>query len=140
MVFFRANLTEIKRLYNSDNKIHKNTSPNNTLTTTTTTNSTENENDLGGFTLLASAGAEYPEDVFVAIINSRNFKDVLEEDLQLFTSLIELDVSDNELPFHKFGVLSALQALRISCNHIKSLELPFSAILKLTFSVGLGSL
>lgn len=77
---------------------------------------------LDGFLLLEATNMSFPDDGRQAMLSGRGFTGVEDADLAFFTGLLYLDVSENFLELHVFGVLPRLQELRLACNRISSIE------------------
>ena len=77
---------------------------------------------LDGFMLLEACGMALPDDARQASLPDRSIGAVVEEDLQFFTGLLVLDVSENHLALAPFGTLPRLKELRIACNSIHTIE------------------
>ncbi len=73
---------------------------------------------LNGFMLLDASGVGLPEDSMAAALVEKGLVDVNEEDMQFFTGLEYLDVSENNLNIAAFQNLSSLVELRLACNNI----------------------
>lgn len=69
------------------------------------------------------ASVENPSEVFALNLSKCELEFIIEEDLELFSNLQTLDVSENALPFAKLGHLPSLKKLNFSCNGLKSLDL-----------------
>jgi len=95
---------------------------------------------LDGFALLQATGMTLPDDGRTITLPERNFKAVVGEDLTFFTGLVYLDLSENFLPLEPFGVLPALEELRLACNNIHEIgDIPpnqghFERLLRLDLS------
>lgn len=76
---------------------------------------------LDGFLLLEATNMSFPDDGRQAVLSGRGFTGVEDTDLAFFTGLLYLDVSDNFLSLHVFGILPRLKELRLACNRISSI-------------------
>ncbi|OQR93312.1 hypothetical protein THRCLA_08473 [Thraustotheca clavata] len=71
---------------------------------------------LDGFLLLDTCRVEFPEEASRADVNGTNITSVIADDLQYFTNLSCLDMSDNQAPFEPLGALPVLKELDFQCN------------------------
>ncbi|OQR97127.1 hypothetical protein ACHHYP_12695 [Achlya hypogyna] len=71
---------------------------------------------LDGFLLLDTCRVEFPEEASRADVNGHNITAVVADDLQYFTNLLFLDMSDNQAPLEPLGALPALKELDFQCN------------------------
>jgi Leucine-rich repeat (LRR) protein len=75
-------------------------------------------NSLDGFTLLEASGMGFPDEVTNVTVSDKGYQTVVEDDLNFFTELIYLDVSENVLDFEPFSFLPKIEELRLACNNI----------------------
>lgn len=77
---------------------------------------------LDGFLLLSTAGCEDPAAVEAMTLQATLLVGTVPEDLEYFSSLVFLDVSENQLRLEGLLSLPALETLHLACNRIDSLE------------------
>lgn len=76
---------------------------------------------LDGFLLLSACGVEEPEEVTQVSLQSSQLAGSIAEDLQYFTRLTSLDMSDNQLRLGDVLSFPALETVHLVCNGIHSL-------------------
>lgn len=78
-------------------------------------------NPLDRFCLLAAGGADKPEEVKQAQLESHNISFVIQDDLSQFTALTYLDLGDNNVHLEDLLALTALKELHLPCNGLTSI-------------------
>ncbi|CBZ29414.1 conserved hypothetical protein [Leishmania mexicana MHOM/GT/2001/U1103] len=76
---------------------------------------------LDGFLLLSACEAEDPEEVTHVVLQSSQLSSSIAEDLQYFTHLTTVDLSDNLLRLGHVLPLPGLEVVHLVCNNIFSL-------------------
>jgi len=94
---------------------------------------------LDGFLLLEASGARHPRNATAARLVGKKLRSIERGDLELFTRLSTLDVSDNNLEdVAGFSVIGSLQELRMAGNKVQDIlwkcEVPFRSLLVLDLS------
>ncbi|KAK7199634.1 Leucine Rich repeat/Leucine rich repeat/Leucine Rich Repeat [Novymonas esmeraldas] len=80
---------------------------------------------LDGFLMLSACGADEPEEVSAVALQSSQLSSSVAEDLQYFTHLTSLDLSDNRLRLGHVLSLPRVEEVHLVCNSIASLaEVP----------------
>ncbi|KAG5470424.1 hypothetical protein LSCM1_01668 [Leishmania martiniquensis] len=77
---------------------------------------------LDGFLLLCACNAEDPEEMTQVALQSSQLSSSVAEDLQYFTHLTSLDMSDNRLRLGHVLPFPGLEVVHLVCNNIASLE------------------
>ncbi|EQC41249.1 hypothetical protein SDRG_01224 [Saprolegnia diclina VS20] len=77
---------------------------------------------LDGFLLLDTCRVEFPEEASRADVNGLNITAVVSDDLQYFTNLLFLDMSDNQAPLEPLGAFPVLKELDFQCNALHKID------------------
>lgn len=90
-------------------------------------NNQENEDEqqrreLDGFFLLEATGMGFPEDAQQAMLADRKLVAVNEDDMNYFTEMLYIDASENALELAPFGAFPKLRELKLTCNHITTID------------------
>ena len=81
--------------------------------------------------ILYACHVKHPRDVAVCKIDGYGLKVADANDLHEFTSLVDLDVSDNVLQFHQMGVFEQLRTLSMAANQLTRVFVPDDTLLHL---------
>ncbi|UJR37722.1 hypothetical protein I4U23_030417 [Adineta vaga] len=81
------------------------------------------EHLLDGFFIMHHCAIEDPSNVVILRINGLELQEVSEEDFLLFDNILQIDASENQLPFHGFKTFPQLLQLDLSFNQIKNIKL-----------------
>ncbi|CAF0756691.1 unnamed protein product [Adineta steineri] len=81
------------------------------------------EHLLDGFFIMHHCAIEDPSNVVILRVNGLELQDVTEEDFLLFDNVLQIDASENQLPFHGFKTFPQLMQLDLSFNQIKNIKI-----------------
>lgn len=76
---------------------------------------------MNGFLLLYSCRVKLPHEAIRSKLASMNIVEVVEEDLEFFSKLIYLDVSDNRVQLKALQNLRGLEELDLQNNNVDTL-------------------